>query len=86
MAHSIDRFPNNNGNYEPGNVRWATASEQTINTGLQKGRLIKGVARANGVWGAYVSRNKKRTYLYHGLDYFEACCARKSWDAKNGNA
>lgn len=29
--HSLDRFPDNNGNYEPGNVRWATASEQVLN-------------------------------------------------------
>lgn len=28
---TLDRYPNNSGNYEPGNVRWATKSEQALN-------------------------------------------------------
>ena len=31
-AHSIDRWPDLNGNYGPGNTRWATRSEQCRNT------------------------------------------------------
>jgi hypothetical protein len=30
--HSIDRYPDNDGHYEPGNVRWATRTEQQRNT------------------------------------------------------
>lgn len=29
--HSLDRYPNKNGHYEIGNVRWATVHQQSIN-------------------------------------------------------
>lgn len=31
IDHSLDRYPDQNGNYEPGNVRWATTAEQARN-------------------------------------------------------
>jgi hypothetical protein len=30
-AHTLDRYPDGNGNYEPGNVRWATRAQQARN-------------------------------------------------------
>jgi hypothetical protein len=37
-SHSLDRFPNNDGDYKPGNCRWATKLEQMSNK--RSNRLI----------------------------------------------
>ena len=38
---TLDRWPNNNGNYEPGNCRWATRSEQNRNRRPFKRSAVK---------------------------------------------
>jgi hypothetical protein len=47
---TLDRYPNQNGNYEPGNCRWATDEQQARNKGNNRLLTLDGVTRTTAEW------------------------------------
>jgi hypothetical protein len=48
--HTLDRFPDKTGNYEPGNVRWATDKEQNRNSANNRMIDFQGETKCLSEW------------------------------------
>ena len=87
LGLTLERRDNTKG-YSKENCKWATYQEQNLNRGIIR-RNTSGITGVHPggkkdakstKWRAEARINGRNTVLYKGPDFFEAICARKSWE------
>lgn len=75
-----------NGNYSKENCRWASKTAQSFNQriSIDNSSGITGVyfERYTMKWKAYISIQHRKITIGRYEDFFDACCARKSFENK----
>jgi hypothetical protein len=77
LKHSIDRYPDKNGNYERGNLRWATKHQQTANQKSNNKTVGVRFNEKRNKWHTYLSVNRVRVLSAYFNTEAEAIQARK---------